>query len=306
MKNKSLSWVFGLCVFASVIDVAVVNAEGQYAGKERATVAKAHMSRARTLLVEALEEFEEARKYARPDLLLDSEDWRLRVISLTEQLNRVIDPRPRVTREGAVFRVPPRLIKRERDNLPVVADGAKSRSDYGERAKMEGKQDERARMFSRAGDKKEPLRIVKNGATNELPADLAVPDELPVLKESQDPLKKKNSIDEKALFTQELLPQIEAGKEAIAEKEEVKKEVPIVDVMPPKDMDAEVGENLPAAIEDKSTEVKEEVKVEVEKEADLGVEDVSDDVTRKQLNEDDELTKRLDETISNRTESEIK
>jgi hypothetical protein len=211
-----------------------------------------------------------------------------------------------VTREGAVFRVPPRLIKRERDNLPVVADGAKSRSDYGERAKMEGKQDERARMFSRAGDKKEPLRIVKNGATNELPADLAVPDELPVLKESQDPLKKKNSIDEKALFTQELLPQIEAGKEAIAEKEEVKKEVPIVDVMPPKDMDAEVGENLPAAIEDKSTEVKEEVKVEVEKEADLGVEDVSDDVTRKQLNEDDELTKRLDETISNRTESEIK
>ncbi len=119
----------------------------QYASKQRATVAKAHMSRARALLVEALEEFEESKKYARPDLLIDSEDWRLRVVSLTEQLNRVIDPKPRVTREGAVFRVPPRFMRREKERLPVVAEGAKSRSDVGERARLAAKTSKRESLF---------------------------------------------------------------------------------------------------------------------------------------------------------------
>lgn len=124
-----------------------VQADSKYASKERSTIAKAHMSRARTLLVEALAEFEEGKKYARPDLLLDSEDWRLRVVSLTEQLNRVIDPKPRITREGAVFRAPPRFVKREKDQLPEVRDGARSRSDHGEKKRLQERQEARARLY---------------------------------------------------------------------------------------------------------------------------------------------------------------
>ena len=101
MSFKKSKVLVGLVTVGVSLCSGLVNAEQQYASRERATVARAHMSRARTLLVEALAEFEESKKYARPDMLIDSEDWRLRVVSLTEQLNRVVDPQPRVTKRGS-------------------------------------------------------------------------------------------------------------------------------------------------------------------------------------------------------------
>jgi hypothetical protein len=198
----------GICFSAPLFSGDAV-AQQQYASRERATVARAHMSRARTLLVEALAEFEESKKYARPDMLIDSEDWRLRVISLTEQLNRVVDPQPRVTREGAVFRTPPRFIKRQKEQLPEVADGAKSRSDVGERARLKQKQQERAQFFNGVDD---PTKNAgdKKGNLAKLPAELQLPDE-PVLdsqsrnKGNTGPAKQV----QKDLFTNELMPEVE-------------------------------------------------------------------------------------------------
>lgn len=363
MKNKNLILCLG--AFSLLLNSGEVRAEGQYAGKERSTVAKAHMSRARTLLVEALEEFEEARKFARPDLLLDSEDWRLRVISLTEQLNRVIDPRPRITREGAVFRVPPRLVKRERDNLPIVADGAKSRSDFGEKERMESKQQGRARLFSKSGSGKEPLRVAKNNVNrSQLPDDLAVPDEPAIIKESNDPLKKRTILNEKALFTEELLPQMEANKdkenarkliqqdkkavvheeeskepdanqqksdsqiEIIEEEsvparkaldstvpnkaieEEIQDEVQVIEKVPAENPSIDALRNdLESDYESKPVKPAElekptaESQPKEELEGQLEEEDLSPEQARKQLSEDDELAKRLEDTVYDRINS---
>ena len=84
---------------------------------------------------EALAEFEEARKLARPDLLVDPEEWRLNVISRTEELNRLLDPKPRVTRDGVQFRANKLLIRREKQRVPAVADGAQDSNVYGEQSR---------------------------------------------------------------------------------------------------------------------------------------------------------------------------
>ena len=202
-KNR---YLVGFLTLATITSSGVVYAEQVYASKARATVARAHMSRARTLMVEALAEFEEARKYARPDMLIDSEDWRLRVISLTEQLNRVVDPKPRVTREGAVFRTPPRFIKRQKNQLPDVADSAKARSDIGERERLKKKQEERAQFFNNSVD---PAKT--NASVAKLPSDLNLPDE-PVLDapkvEKVEDQSVKNSEQGKNLFSNELMPNV--------------------------------------------------------------------------------------------------
>jgi hypothetical protein len=98
-------------------------------------------------MVEALAEFEQGRKYAQPDLLLDTEEWRLTTITLTEQLNRVIDPKPRVTKDGVIFRANPRLVRREKHRLPAVPDGAQDSNIYGEQQRMKELQASRARLY---------------------------------------------------------------------------------------------------------------------------------------------------------------
>ena len=119
----------------------------EYASKERARAAVGYYARARAMMVEALEEFEQGRKLAKPDLLVDPEEWRLSVITLTEDLNRLIDPQPLVTRDGVVFRGNPRLIRREHDRLPTVQDGARSTNISGEQQRMKEMQSARAKMY---------------------------------------------------------------------------------------------------------------------------------------------------------------
>jgi len=119
----------------------------EYASKERARAAAGYYARSRAMLVAALDEFEQGRKYARPDLLIDSEDWRLKLITLTEELNRVIDPKPLITRDGVVFRANPRMIAREHDRVPHTVDGAQDSNIYGEEQRMKEIQKQRARMY---------------------------------------------------------------------------------------------------------------------------------------------------------------
>lgn len=126
---------------------ADVEAQQKYAHKKRQETAVAHYSRARTMLVAALEEFEQGRRYARPDVLVDSEDWRLKVVSLTEELNRLIDPQVKVTREGVRTKGNPRLIRREFQALPPVPDGARDGNFYGEQQRAKELQAARAERY---------------------------------------------------------------------------------------------------------------------------------------------------------------
>lgn len=80
------------------------------ASHEEATEAIAHYARARALLITAVNEFDKARKIARPDELIDSTKWRNTLIDRAEDLERVLDPQPRATKGGITFSADPRLL----------------------------------------------------------------------------------------------------------------------------------------------------------------------------------------------------
>lgn len=121
-RNFSKNIVLALSLLATL----PIGAKAEsYATLQRKDTALGHYARSRAMLVEALAEFEQARKIARPDMLIDPEEWRLSVISRTEELNRILDPKPRVTRGGAVFRANKLLIRRERQRPAAVENGAK-------------------------------------------------------------------------------------------------------------------------------------------------------------------------------------
>lgn len=80
------------------------------ASQETAVEAVAHYARSRALLIAALNEFDTARKIARPDELLDPTKWRNTLIDRAEDLERVLDPQPRATRGGIKFSADPRLL----------------------------------------------------------------------------------------------------------------------------------------------------------------------------------------------------
>lgn len=77
---------------------------------EVASEAVAHYARSRALLISAIHEFDKARKLAKPDELLDSVKWRNTLIDRAEDLERVLDPQPRVTRGGIKFEADSRLL----------------------------------------------------------------------------------------------------------------------------------------------------------------------------------------------------
>lgn len=108
-----------------------------YASPERQETALGHYSRARSLLLEAVKEFEMGRKIARPDLLVDPEEWRISVISRTEELNRILDPKPRISRQGVRFNAEKLLIQpeKQRRNLPPSMSPRDSNT-YGEQQRM--------------------------------------------------------------------------------------------------------------------------------------------------------------------------
>ncbi len=77
---------------------------------ERLATAVAHYSRARSLLIAAIAEFDKGYKTANPDALLVSKEWRATLIERAEELQKVIDPQPRVTRGGVKFSADTRLL----------------------------------------------------------------------------------------------------------------------------------------------------------------------------------------------------
>lgn len=80
------------------------------AGLEETAEAVAHFSRARSLIIAALHEFDKGRKIASPSELLDATQWRNTLIDRAEDLDRVLDPQPRATKGGIKFEADPRLL----------------------------------------------------------------------------------------------------------------------------------------------------------------------------------------------------
>jgi len=80
------------------------------ANQETTAEAVAHYARSRALLISALNEFDTARKIARPDELLDPVKWRNTLIDRAEDLERVLDPQPKATKGGIKFSADPRLL----------------------------------------------------------------------------------------------------------------------------------------------------------------------------------------------------
>ena len=77
MKRQYIALValaIALGTRAGVAEVQTVSLS--QASQERAAEAVAHYARARALLITALNEFDQARKLARPDELLDPVKWR--------------------------------------------------------------------------------------------------------------------------------------------------------------------------------------------------------------------------------------
>lgn len=92
---------------------AQAEVQGKTLGSARTEVAAeaiAHYARSRALLVAAINEFDKARKLAKPDELLDSGAWRTTLIDRAEDLERVLDPQPRATKGGIKFEADPRLL----------------------------------------------------------------------------------------------------------------------------------------------------------------------------------------------------
>jgi len=167
-KKLRYAGCFFLAVSPALAAVSSANAETSYASIARKNSAVGHYARARALLVDALAEFEQGRKYARPDMLLDPEEWRLSVISRTEELNRILDPKPKVTRDGVRFQANKLLIRREKDRVPDVEDGAASSNVVGEVKSRAEKRQARARM--EIPDEDEPVKVIPKSAVKETTA----------------------------------------------------------------------------------------------------------------------------------------
>lgn len=136
----------GFLLFLMLSQAQAQNA--RYASEQRANAAVTYYSRARTMLVEALADYEQGRRYAQPNMIHDPEEFRLALISLTEELNRLVDPHVKITRDGVRVKANPRMVRRERERLPIVVDGAQQASDVGEKRRMKEIKESRARMYA--------------------------------------------------------------------------------------------------------------------------------------------------------------
>lgn len=108
-----------ILLFSLIFSVASANAQSEPAnqapGIERASVtelskAMGHFSRARSLLLKAVQEFDLGSSTASPDVILDSGAWRSEVIARTRELERVLDPQPRITKGGVRYEADSRLL----------------------------------------------------------------------------------------------------------------------------------------------------------------------------------------------------
>ena len=79
---------------------------------EGATLSKAvgHYARSRTLLIAAIREFDRATNLVDPDSLIDAEHFRTVLLERSRDLEHILAPQPRTSKEGVRFEPDRRLL----------------------------------------------------------------------------------------------------------------------------------------------------------------------------------------------------
>ncbi len=109
--SRLAAGVFIACAIAQSYSYAEARSSSlSNAEPAQAAEAVAHYARSRALIVSAINEFDKARKLAKPDELIDSTRWRNTLIDRAEDLERVLDPQPRATKGGLKFEADSRLL----------------------------------------------------------------------------------------------------------------------------------------------------------------------------------------------------
>jgi len=119
-RDLGLSLVLVLTVCGSAFadnaakEVAKLNTlpgEGiQRADQETISAASGHYSRARSLLIAAIREFDQGLALVDPDAILDAGAWRSSIIDRASELEHVLDPQPRVSKGGVKYGADTRLL----------------------------------------------------------------------------------------------------------------------------------------------------------------------------------------------------
>ncbi len=112
--------------------VGIENAKG-----ERLASAKGHYLRSRAHLVEALREFDRARELADPDAMLDAGIWRNTVLSRVDELERLLDPQPRLSESGVRFQADSRLLNETEADQRLTRSKQSSESDSSTKEEIE-------------------------------------------------------------------------------------------------------------------------------------------------------------------------
>ncbi len=83
----------------------IARAEG-----EELETAVGHFARARSLLIAAVHEFDRGIKLVDPEAMVDVQRFRSTLLDRSEELERILDPQPRVTRSGVQYSPDVRLL----------------------------------------------------------------------------------------------------------------------------------------------------------------------------------------------------
>jgi hypothetical protein len=116
VRSQPMAVIPIACILCSVVSGGVsayASPPSQHlreAHPEITAEAVAHYARSRALLIKAINEFDKGRSLAKPDELLDSTKWRNTLIDRAEDLEKVLDPQPRVTKGGIYFEADSRLL----------------------------------------------------------------------------------------------------------------------------------------------------------------------------------------------------
>jgi hypothetical protein len=204
--------------------------ELQDASSERRSAAVGHYSRARTMLIEAIEEFEHARTIARPDLVLNGDDFRAGLIQKIDDLSKVIEPQANVARAGARFddrTVGVRLPDAKRYYVPASKTTTTKRAVLKKSKLKKPVQYTRARMGEKVeaassettSEVTETKKTTEEGMIEDKPGKRAFGDEIPTTEVKSEASDKSSAIEDSESGTTD---QVVVESTKVEEKVEIK------------------------------------------------------------------------------------
>jgi hypothetical protein len=97
------TFILSCLLVTPVLAQAEESASIEKAAGEDLSVAMGHYARSRALLISAIGEFDKGAKLADPKIILDGKRWRGSLVERAQELERLLDPQPRVSKRGAKY-----------------------------------------------------------------------------------------------------------------------------------------------------------------------------------------------------------